>query len=87
MNYKTSNDYDLLIELIDSGEHIIVIFGTCSYFASYDIYKGYYVGHSWLEHDIELSEFANEDVEAFKDFCKEHDVEFIDPYSYTKNRK
>ena len=87
MNYKTSTDYERLAKLIRKRKHVIVIAGTCVYFASYDKWKGYYIGHSWFEHDIEFSIFANKDVALFKDFCREYEVEYLDPEDYMEGGK
>lgn len=87
MNYKTSTDYDRLAKLIREGKHVIVIAGTWVYFASYDKRKGYYVGRSWWEHDIEFSTFTNKDVDLFKDFCREYEVEYLDPEDYKEGDK
>ena len=79
MRYITSKDYDRLVELLDNREHVIILTGIRSYFASYDKYKGYYIGNTWLEHDIEFCLFHSKDKEELKDFCAQEECEFIDP--------
>ena len=79
MAYKTSHDYARLIELLNAKKHILVIIDESSFFASTDKWKGYYIGHSWLEHDIEMSVFANKDPESLIEFCENHKVEFLEP--------
>lgn len=79
MAYKTSHDYARLIELLDGKKIVLVIVGTGSFFASIDAWKGYYIGHSWLNHGIEFSLFASKSAEAFAAFCRERNLEFFDP--------
>ena len=82
MGYKTSKDYDRLVELLDRGEHIIIIFGSYSEFATKDKNKGYFVGDSWLDCDIEFAIFADKSAAKLKEFCQGDEVEFIDPADY-----
>ena len=79
MAYKTSKNYDRLIELLDKKKNVLVIVGTSSFFASIDEWKGYYIGHSWLNHGIEFSLFASKSAEEFAAFCRERGLEFLEP--------
>lgn len=80
MSYKTSKDYNRLVELLDDGDKI---FG----YLSNEVFQCYQ--NNTLGYEIESMEEQVENLSTAEllTFCEENDIEFIDPADYCGGEK